>query len=189
MSSIRVIDVNNEEATEQPVETPIEEAPEQPVEAPIEEVAEPDIKNVAVEETNEEVPRKRLTQKDKIQCKKCFKEMTVKSYKYSHEKNCQGQITERPVKPQAKPKPKIKPKPLPQQVQEVEEVEEETYVKPKAPVVNRNVIDFRYNSPLQDVTNHYQLLQNEYIKQKQEKYNSLCKNIFATKPKKDRLIY
>ena len=64
MNNIKVVEINEAVEQEQP-EPPIEEVKEeQPVEA-IEEVAEPDIKNVAVEETNEEAPKKRLTQKDK----------------------------------------------------------------------------------------------------------------------------
>ena len=180
MGSIRVVDVNNEAVgqvePEQPNEQPIEEAPEQPIEEAPEQTKE-DIKNEVVEETNEEPPKKRLTQKDKIQCKKCFKEMTTKSYKYSHEKNCQGQISERPVKPQSRPKQKAKPKPIPPTIQE-----EETYQPipqpkhvPIVPIVQQ---------PMAQLAQHYQLLQNEYIKQKQEKYNNLCKNMFATKPKK-----
>ena len=36
--------------------------------------------------------------------------MTVKTYRYSHEKTCSGQITKKPVKPHANPKSKTKPK-------------------------------------------------------------------------------
>ena len=39
-------------------------------------------------------------------------------------------------------------------------------------------------NPLMNIQNHYQLLQNEYIKQKQEKYNNLCQNMFKPKGKK-----
>ena len=84
---------------------------------------EPEIINQVVEEVNEqpkeekpkeEAPKpKRQTQKDKIQCPKCFKEMTVKSFRYSHEKNCGGQLSEKPVKPHIKPKEKQTPKPKP----------------------------------------------------------------------------
>ena len=138
---------------------------------------EPDIKNEVVEVSNEEVKEdkpKRLTQKDNIQCKKCLNEMTIKSYKYSHEKNCQGQISERPVKPQTKPKAKSKPK----TVQEEKEVIPKSVPKPKSvPVVPR------VSNPLQDLTNHYQLLQSEFIKQKRENMHSLCQDMF-NRPKK-----
>ena len=65
------------------------------------------------EEVKEAKP-KRQTHKDRIQCPKCFKEMAIKSNKYSHEKNCQGQLSERPVKHHTNPKPKPKPKAKPQ---------------------------------------------------------------------------
>ena len=122
---------------------------------------------------------KRQTQKDKINCGKCGKEMTIKSYKYSHEKKCQGQLSERPVKPQAKPraKPKAVPKPVSQPIYEEEEKQQETQpVIRQQPPHNVN--------PLTNIQQHYQLLQQQYIKQKQEKYNNLCQNMFKAKPKK-----
>ena len=39
-------------------------------------------------------------------------------------------------------------------------------------------------NPLNDITNHYAILQNQYIQQKKEKYNNLCQNMFAPKSKK-----
>ena len=203
-----MVDVNEtaeQEQPESPIEAPIEEAPQEaPTETAkgalgsdnvrtetIEEETQPDIKNEVVEESNnEDKPKKRQTQKDKIQCKKCFKEMTIKSYKYSHEKNCQGQIADRPVKPQAKPKPKAKHKPPPTN-EEVEEHEVSCSSRePTNQVIQNPLPPTRQQpmrqplQPINSLTQHYQLLQNEYIKQKQEKYNNLCKNIFATKPKK-----
>ena len=186
MSNIRVVDVNEaveQEQPEAPIEEVKEETPKQPTEA-IEEPAQPSIKNEVVESNNEEAPKKRLTQKDKIQCPKCLKEMTVKSYKYSHEKNCQGQITERAVKPQSKPKAKAKatPKPIPQPIQE--EVEEPQKPPHKIPPWKNKQPAVQPLQPVNSLAQHYQLLQNEYIKQKQEKYSDLCKNMFATKAKK-----
>ena len=37
---------------------------------------------------------------------------------------------------------------------------------------------------LHDITNHYQLLQNQYIQQKKDKYRNLCQSMFAPKSKK-----
>ena len=112
-----MVDLNNEAVEEEaPAIEAIEEAPK--------EEQQPEIINEQVEEApakeeiKEEKP-KRLTQKDRIQCPKCLKEMTVKSYRYSHEKNCSGQLTEKPVKPHANPKSKPKAKPKPKQVHEV----------------------------------------------------------------------
>ena len=93
-----MIDLQNEEMKEEaPAIEPIEEAKE--------EIPEPEVISKIVEETNElpkeeeeeevkEEKPKRQTQKDRIQCPKCFKEMSVKSYRYTHAKktvvaNCQ----------------------------------------------------------------------------------------------------
>ncbi len=114
--------------------------------------------------------------KDKmITCPKCSKTMQLRNYRYKHEKTCGGAIENKPVKPKAKPKPKPQPQPV---------QEEETLPQPKVPVVKKNVVDFYPTTPLQDITNHYKSLQNEYIKQKQQKYSALCKNMFETKSKK-----
>ena len=84
--------------------------------------------------------------------------MTLKTYK--------------PVKPQAKPKAKQ----LPQSRLITRPVAEKP--TPPEPVVERN--------PVYDVRQHYQILQNEYIKQKQEKYSNLCQSMFNSKVKKRR---
>ena len=178
MSTIKVVDVNNEEGKE---ETPEVEAIEETKEEIKEETPEPI--NEVVEQQSEEVKPKRQTQKDKITCPKCFKEMTVKSYKYSHEKNCGGQLSEKPVKPQAKPKAKQKasPKPPPEpayyESSEEEQQPQQKTIKKKQPVVQ----------PINHTTalaQHYQLLQQEMVKQKQERYKSLCMNMFSSKTKK-----
>ena len=36
------------------------------------------------------------------------------------------------------------------------------------------------SNPLNQLALYYQMIQNEFIKQKQEKYNSLCRNMFVT---------
>ena len=132
------------------------------------------------EEVKEAKP-KRQTHKDRIQCPKCFKEMAIKSNKYSHEKNCQGQLSERPVKHHTNPKPKPKPKAKPQITtqEKIEEEEEED--------IQQQPVKFKLIKPNPQPANtitsqqHYQLLQNEYVKQKQERYNKLCSNMFSKK--------
>ena len=116
--------------------------------------------------------------KDKmITCPKCSKTMQLRNYRYKHEKTCRGAIENRPIKPQSKPK--AKPKPIPPTIQEKEEETYQPIPQPKhVPIVPT------VQQPMAQLAQHYQLLQNEYIKQKQEKYNNLCKNMFATKPKK-----
>ena len=205
MSSVKVVDLNTEEVAkgslnsnpvgvevkeEAPVIDPIEEVKQEP--EPVVDTSNEVIEDASAdasrsirdtaeppkEEVKEEVKEKpkRQTQKDKMNCPKCFKEVSIKTYKYSHEKNCQGQLSERPVKPHAKPKAKQAPKPKPVPVYEEEEPQPPPVLKqtPKPPPPN----------PLTNIQQHYQLLQQQYMKQKQEKYNSLCQNMFTTKMKK-----
>ena len=188
--SIKVIDLQNEEVKEEaPAIEPIEEAKE--------EIPEPEAINEIVEETNEppkeeeeeevkEEKPKRQTQKDRIQCPKCFKEMSVKSYRYTHEKNCGGKLSDKPVKPHTNPRPKAKqqakpkqaPKPLPQTYYSSSDDDE-----PQQPLI-KNKPKQQPSNPLSDISNHYQLLQQQFIKQKQERYNNLCMNMFSSKSKK-----
>ena len=190
MSSVKVVDLNIEAVEEAtPIPETIEETKQEPEHEVSCSIREPvvDTTNEIIEETNEqpkEAPKeevkekpKRQTQKGKINCGKCGKEMTIKSYKYSHEKNCQGQLSERPVKPQTKPKAKQAPKPKPVPVYEEEEeqhIPQQVIRQQPPPIVN----------PITNIQQHYQLLQQQYLKQKQEKYNNLCQNMFKTKLKK-----
>ena len=197
--SIKVIDLQNEEVKEEaPAIEPIEEAREEAPELePTNEVVE-EGNEQPKEEPKEDKP-KRQTQKDKMQCPKCFKEMTVKSYRYTHEKNCQGQLSDKPVKPHINPKPKAKqqakpkqpPKPPPEVYYTDSSSEEEVIVrrKKKQPQQPREATSVKRvpstpSNPLTDITNHYQLLHQQMIQQKHERYNNLCKNIFAPRVKK-----
>ena len=185
--SISVVDLQNEAVEEAtPIPETIEEAKQEP--EPVVDTTNEIIEEPPKEETKEEVKEKpkRQTQKDKMNCPKCLKEVSIKTYKYSHEKNCQGQLSERPVKPHAKPKAKQPPKPKPVPVYEEEEearrcpatsreaMPQAVIRQQPPPVVN----------PLTNIQQHYQLLQQQYMKQKQEKYNNLCQNMFKAKPKK-----
>ena len=178
MSGIKVVEMN--EAGGQEVEqnegaTQETQPPEQEIE-PIEEEP-PNISNEITqdEEEEEEVkPKKKEKALDKkVQCKKCDKEMTLKTYRYTHEKKCNGKLEEKPVKPQAKPKPKAMPTPrIALQTKPVT-----TKAPPPEPIVQQR-------NPVYDIREHYQILQNEYIKHKQEKYSNLCQNMFNSKAKK-----
>ena len=211
MSNIKVVDVNNEEGKEEVVEEPLqtEEAKEEVIEQSNEVVDTPateetasgslNSNKVGVETTKEHKPKAKAKPKasDKVNCKTCDKSMTYKNYRYRHEKLCTEEP--KPVKPQAKPKAKVKmmPKPTFTEVKvyedEVEEEEEqhkalpvgnpEPKPKPKLTQEVKNQI-LKPNNPLTDITNHYQLLQNQFIQQKKEKYNNLCQNMFAPKSKK-----
>ena len=197
MSGVKVVGLSNE-AGEQEVQQNEEEA-QQPEEQEqeLEPVAEEHPTNEETQEIKqeeeEEAPKKETKQPKvldkKVKCKKCNKEMTLKTYRYSHEKNCQGTLESKPVKPQAKPKAKQLPQSRlitkPDLILEKSNRFSSLRTKPVAerplppePVVERN--------PVFDVRQHYQLLQNEYIKQKQDKYNNLCQSMFNSKVKKRR---
>jgi len=208
MSNIRVVDVNNEEGKEEVVEEPvaIEETAKEIVEPNNEIVNEEDVKlansshELCVNEEVKEVvekPKAKAKPKasDKVNCKTCDKSMTYKNYRYRHEKLCTEEP--KPVKPHAKPKAKVKMMPKPKFTEvkvyedEVEEEEEQHEAlptgnpkpKPKLTQEVKNQI-LKPRNPLSDITNHYQLLQNQFIQQKKEKYNNLCQNMFAPKSKK-----
>ena len=178
MSGIKVVGLTND-AGEQEVQQNEEEA-QQPEEQEqeLEPVAEEHPTNEETQEIKQEEEEPKNENKKpkvlekKVKCKKCNEEMTLKTYRYSHEKNCQGTLENKPVKPQAKPKAKQQPQPrlITKPVAEKP--------APPEPVVERN--------PVYDVRQHYQLLQNEYIKQKQDKYNNLCQSMFNSKVKKRR---
>ena len=178
MANIKVVDVN--EADKQEETTAIEDT------KAIEEEAKPEeILNEVVEQTNEEIkeeieeeqpkPKAKPKPSDRVDCNTCGKNLSYKNYRYRHEKLCSAEP--KPVKAQAKPKAKVKMMPQPKFKQvEVYEVEEPKPIKKQTPQQPSN--------PLMDITNHYQLLQNQFIQQKKEKYNNLCQNMFAPKSKK-----
>ena len=107
--------------------------------------------------------------------------MLLRSYRCKHEKNCQGNIENRQVKPQSKPKPK--PKPVPQTIYEERSEEEEEEPQRKT-IKKKEAVQPQPPNPLMDITNHYQLLQQQFRQQKQERYNNLCQDIFKSKPRK-----
>ena len=108
----------------------------------------------------------------KITCPKCAKTLTLKSYRYSHERNCQGPLETKPIK---SIKPKGVPIAKPQKVEYRDE--EEQYVPPQQQQQNNIIANTPPPrrtqpqpppNPLQNIAQHYQLLQNEYMRQKQE---------------------
>ena len=207
--SVKVIDLNEEIKPEEPTLETIEEAKEENKTAKYDEDDNEEIKNKVTEQTNEqpkeepkqEAPKpKRQTQKDKMTCGKCGKEMTIKSYKYSHEKNCQGQLSERPVKKQAKPKAKtkakatIQQKPAPEVYYSESEEEDKPLSKPeknqflKQPSHSEGSFAQsakpQPTNPVNALYQHYQLLQEQMLQKKQERYNKVCQNMFMSIPKK-----
>ena len=193
MSNIKVVDVNNEaDKQEEVIEQPIEEAKEEVSNEVVEEPqVQQETKTEEVEEVCKEVKKPIKAQDKLVRCPKCNKEMKLKSLRYGHEQKCQGTLEQKPVKPFSKPRatPKPKTQPIQQPVHEVQP-------KPTQPVQNQivqpsNPLADARNEPrvLHDMTNHYQLLQQQYIQQKKEKYNNLCQSMFSSKSKtKDNII-
>ena len=199
MSSIKVIDINEEAKQEEPTEQ-IEEVKEEVNE--VVEEAPANEQETKTEEVKEEQPKQEDKQEDKqvkaqdklVRCPKCNREMKLKSYRYGHEKTCGGTLEQKPVKPFSKPRAKPKAQPIVKEVYEEEVEVEEIQQREALPVGNpkpkpkltqevKNQI-LKPNNPLTDITNHYQLLQNQFIQQKKEKYNNLCQNMFSSKSKK-----
>ena len=183
MSNIKVIDINEEVKQEAPIEEPIEEAKGEVNE--VVEEAPPQEKKVVEEEKEEAKEQfKPVKAQDKlVRCPKCNKEMKMKSLRYNHQQKCQGTLEQRPVKQFSKPRAMPKPKAQPiEQEEEIEEVIQQQ--KPKLTQEVKNQV-FKPQTPnLVDFASHYQLLQNQFIQQKKEKYNNLCQSMFSTKSKK-----
>ena len=184
--SVRVVDLNNEAVEEErPVVEASEEVPQEEAQEIANEVVEE--KNEEEEEVKEDKPKpKRQTQKDRINCPKCFKEMSVKSYKYSHEKNCGGKLSDKPVKPHAKPKAKQQPKPKPPPKVYCSSSDDDDYeeVVVRRKATKKPAQQIQPLNPADILTQHYQQLQSQMIQQKQDRYNNLCMNMFSSKPKK-----
>ena len=124
--------------------------------------------------------KQNVRQQDKlVKCPQCDKQMKLKSYRYKHELTCKGKLEDIPRKPKAMPKPKAQP------IEQEEEIEEPIQVqKPKLTQEVKNQV-FKPQTPnLVDFASHYQLLQNQFMQQKKEKYNNLCQNMFSSKSKK-----
>ena len=202
--SIKVVDLQNEEAKEERangslnsnsvrVEPPaletIEEEPK-PVETP-------EVVSEVVEETNEEpTPKQEQTEEppkpkpkpkpkasDIVQCPDCFRSMTYKNLRYSHKCSPEPPPVKKQAKLKAKQTAKPKPKPPPQIYYSDEEEEE---YKPLSKPVRNQVLKPQPINPTTALAQHYQLLQQQHINQKKEKYNNLCQNMFSSKTKKYR---
>ena len=126
MSSITVVDINEQakqeviEEAKQEVPPEIneeakevkEEAVNEVIEQPKNEVVEEECKEIKKPEKIQDAKPCVKTQDKLITCSKCNKSMKLKSYRYKHEKACQGTLEQKAVKPFSKPraKPKAQPK-------------------------------------------------------------------------------
>ena len=202
MTSVKVVDLNEEVAKvslnsnnveveakeEAPVLEEIEEANKVGVEQ-----HQPEIINEVNEEVNEEVkedvkqtPKAKPKPKasDLVFCPDCNRQMTYKNLRYSHK--CSPEPP--PVKKQANPKGKAKAKPKvvskpPPEVYYSESEEEEEVLQP----VTKKQIKQQVSQPVNPVSTlaqQYQLLQQQMMQQKQERYNKICQGMFAPRTKK-----
>ena len=157
MSSIEVVDVNNETKTEEaPVNNEVVEQNETVNEEPEEVIPEPKAKAKALPRTKKEV--------ELVECEQCSKKMTLKSLRHSHPKNCKGAPTELlPVNPQKNIR-KIKPEVISEIKNEIkQEVIKETIKKPTATEL---------------LSQHYEELKQKKKQDKQEKINKLSSSMF-----------
>ena len=192
-NNIKVIDIieegkqeENESVKPIPEETKNEPVIENVVE-PTEEVANELPEQPKSEPKKKEPPiaidqpvKQNVRQQDKlVKCPQCDKQMKLKSYRYKHELTCKGKLEDIPRKPKAMPKPKAQPI---EQEEEIEEVIQQPKPKLTQPVSNQILKPQTPN--LVDFASHYQLLQNQFMQQKKEKYNNLCQNMFSSKSKK-----
>ena len=187
-SNIKVVDIEEvkqeENETVEPIPEEVKnesvvEQPDEIVSAPPEQVKpEPKKKEppIAIDQPVKQNER----QQDKlVKCPRCSRQMKLKSYRYKHELTCKGKLEDIPRKPKAMPKPKAQPI---QQEEEIEEVIQQQRQKLTQPVSNQILKPQTPN--LVDFASHYQLLQNQFMQQKKEKYNNLCQNMFSSKSKK-----
>ena len=187
-----MVDINNEEAKqEETIEQPIEEVKEvvnEVVEEPPQET------NEVIEEETKEQPKQETTKvkaQDATQeprkpcdrmvgCEKCNKEMKYKNYRYGHQQRCVGGIENKPVKPHTK----ARAKPIIKQV-EVNEQPQETRKQVIKQIPQQQS---QPSNPLTDITNHYAILQNQYIQHKKENITSFVKICSPKNLKKDDII-
>ena len=164
MTSIEVVDVNNETKTDEaPINNEVveqnetvneEPTPEEPTEEPTKETIDepkPKAKAKALPRTQKEI--------EVVQCEKCGKSMNAKSLRFSHPKNCKGAPTELlPVNPQKNIR-KIQPELKEEIKNEIkQEVIKETIKKPTATEL---------------LNQHYEELKQKKKQDKQEKINKL----------------
>ena len=203
-SNIKVVDIQEGKQEEnETVEAIPEETKNEPV---VENVVEPteEVANELPEQPKPEPKKKEppiaidqpvkqnVRQQDKlVKCPQCNKQMKLKSYRYKHELTCEGKLEDIPRKPKAMPKPKAQPIEQEEEIEEVIQQPKPKLTPPKGIERSNNLTQPVSNQILKpqtpnlvDFASHYQLLQNQFMQQKKEKYNNLCQNMFSSKSKK-----
>ena len=178
MSSIKVVDINEEAKQEEPVEKSIEEAKEETQEEAIVETKEEVVNEVVEQEPkNEEVEVKKpeKAQDKMITCPKCNKSMKLKSYRYKHEKNCQGTLEQKPVKSFSKPRaqPKTQPK-----IENTIETKASPPIKLTQEISNQILKPEPRLSPYEVARQSYIQMKEEHEARKMEKINAFKSKMF-----------
>ena len=169
MTSIEVVDVNNETKTgEAPINNEVveqnetvneEPTPEEPTKETIDE-PKPKAKAKAKAKT---LPRTKK-EIEVVQCEKCGKSMNAKSLRFSHPKNCKGVPTELlPVNPQKNDR-KIQP-----------EVKEEIKNESKQEVIKETI---KKPTATELLNQHYEELKQKKKQDKSDKINKLTLSMF-----------
>ena len=186
MSSIKVVDINEEAKQEAPPEiieeTKQEETQEEAIvetkEEVVNEVVEQKPKNEDVEVKKPEKTQDATQEPHKlcdklITCPKCNKSMKLKSYRYKHEKNCQGTIEQKPVKSFSKPRaqPKTQPK-----------IENTLETKASPPIKLTQEVSNQVFKPEPQLS-PYELARQSYIQMKEEHKARKIEKINAFKSK------
>ena len=204
MSSIKIVDINEGAKQEEAIEEVKEEAKEEAKEEVKEEVNEVIKEEQAMEENKENIkPNKEETEdlknnskterlKDKqITCPKCSKTMLLRSYRYKHEKNCQGKLEDRTIKtrPISKAQPKAHPKAQPKIENTIEQEPQptvksnETSQIPKHQTLQNEIARDTHNE--RSSLSPYELARQSYIQMKEaqkqkriEKINNFKSKMF-----------
>ena len=194
MTSIKVIDINEEAKQEEPQPEIIEEAEEETKQEAKEEINELTKEEQTIEVNKENIaPKKEENEplknnskterlKDKtITCPKCSKSMLLRSYRYKHEQNCQGKLEDRVIKPKSKALPKTKIT----QPKVENTIEKQEVVKTTSPVkLNKEVSNqILKPQPTQPQLTPYEIARQSYIQMKEaQKARKIEKiNMFKSK--------
>ena len=161
-----VANIVNEEAPEPPPATKIEAEPEEPIKNDIKTEEEPEFKNKTERLKN-----------NKVNCKDCGANLTLKTLRYSH-KCSKTEDKEINPKPQTKAKPKavaIQP-PINNNIVTNEEpayiqqVNQQVRAPEPPPVIK---------TPQEIINENFMLIQQQYINQRREKANNLVQSMFS----------
>ena len=157
--------------------------PEEPKEPPEEVTAKPKPSRVKITEV-----AKQMTE-----CGDCKKPMNMKTLRYSHPDKCEGKPSDIMSKPVRKNivKPKVKVKPL--SVENNEEIRNAPVIKTPPPVSKAMPPPPAPNMQPYDNLTQAQLIQlqlrtmnQEMMRRKQEKANTMCQAMFNSRSKKSR---